>query len=275
MSIEQQTSIRREIISIAPLPSIIDNLDKLTNEEWKRGLLAWHAKESPEEIAQYTDHLEPRQILPNYKTFELPGVHKFYEEEGLDLLIHQSSLLGVIALLEQGAALSLIERLNRDKDAGGQSSEGDLAHGGANGVFLSMQTKGPGRVHFMDPFTRIWNAPEAIIVYKHNLLDRIDWYAYNSDEFGETSEHFMEKRPSPTEFFRSQFKKNDSLNEIVMPHGIANEDIDIIVLQTSEAVRSIIQKLQKNGIAQIGGRLLSEILVTKSQFISSRNNNNE
>ncbi len=275
MSFEQKTPFRREIVSIAPLPSIIDNLDQLTEEEWKRGLLAWHTKEMSEVVAPYTDHLVSRQALPDYKTFELPGAHTFYEEEGLDLLIHQSNLRGIFAIAAQGATLSLIERMNRDKDANGQSPEGDLAHGGANSVFISMQTKGPGRAHFNDPFTRAWNAPEAIIVYKHELLDRIDWYAYNNDEFGETSEHFMKKRPSPTEFFRSQFKKNNSLNEIVMPHGIANEDIDVIVLQTQEAVRLMIQSLQDKSITQIGGRPLTEILVTKAQFAYNRNKSDE
>jgi hypothetical protein len=271
MSFEQNTPFRHEIVSTAPLPSIIENFEGLTEEEWSKRLLAWHAKETVEMVVPYADRLVSRQILADYSTYELPGVHTIYEEEGLDLLIHQSSLRGIFAIALQVATLSLIERMNRDKDATGQSPEGDLVHGGANSVFISMLTKGPGRAYFNDPITRVWNAPEAIIVYKHELLDRIDWYAYNSDEFGETSEHFMKKRPSPTEFFRSQWKKNNSLNEIVMPHGIPNEDIDVIVLQTQDAIRLMMQNLQDNNITQIGGRPLAEIFVTKAQFASDRN----
>lgn len=270
MSRNREMSIDPRIVSISPLPDIIENRDLLSLHVWGQRLLAWHVKESPEVIAAFVSHLAPRQVLPDYQTLELPGVHKLYEEEGLDLLLHQSSVQGILGLAIDGATLSLIERMSRDPHADGQSVEGDLEHGGANSVFLSMLTKGPGRAHFRDPWMRTWNRPEAFIVYKHELLDRIDWFAYDKDEFGETSERVLDRRPSPLEFFRNQYSLNRPTNEIMMPHGIANEDIDCIVLQTEDGVQAMVDMLRDRGISQIGGRSLENILITKEQFAQRR-----
>lgn len=270
MSLERNNRFRSAIVSTAPLPSIVENRNLLPLNEWKQELLAWHVKESPAAIAEFVSFLQPRQVLPDYTTLELPGVHKLYQQEGLDLLLHCSSLQGILGMATQGAALSLIERMNRDRYADGQSPEGDLEHGGANSVFLSMLTKGPGRAFFRDPMAQTWNRPEAIVIYKHELLDRIDWFAYDTDEFGETSESFMQRRPSPLAFFRSQYRDNRSKNEIMMPHGIANEDIECILLQTEDDVFALASALKERGITRIGGRSLENVLMPKAQFIRHR-----
>ena len=55
-----------------------------------------------------------------------------------------------------------------------------------------------------------------------------------------------------------------------MPHGIANEDIDCIVLQTEDGVHAMVDMLRDRGISQIGGRSLENILITKEQFAQRR-----
>ncbi|MBP7898889.1 hypothetical protein KAZ92_03010 [Candidatus Gracilibacteria bacterium] len=262
----QKNSVYYDIVSVSPLPDIITNWNTLPEKEWKQELLAWHLKLPANDIAEKIPLLTATPVTPEYKTFTLPNQYKAYEKEGLGLLVHRLSLRGLLEIARTGAAVSLIKRMEKTKDAGGRSTESDLARGGANGVFLSMQTTGPGKIHFKDPFSYLGERSEAIIIYKHKVLDRIDWYAYNSDEFGRTDKAFMDSRPNPLEFFKQQSKTNSQINEIIFPHAIRNDDIETIVLRDAEEVLIILETLEKEGITHINGEPLKDIIVSEASF---------
>lgn len=255
--------------TLRPLPTIIENTEGLSSEEWRIGLLAWHHKLDGVDVVVASDakKLVQKRVIDGYATLESPGEYKEYEAMGLDVLFHRTSFEGVLKLVQEGAIFSFAERLNKGEETSPtRSGASDLNGGGANSVFLSMRTSGPGRGFNTNVFRYAGQESDAIVTYKSRLLDRIDWYAYDDDEFGRTTEDCMANRPTPQEFFQHQFTRNNPANELMFPHGVANDDIGEIVFRSPSLADEMIQSLRAKGISTIAGKPLAEVIISNKTF---------
>lgn len=246
-------------IEVRPLPAIIEK------PESGEALRDWHHKGNANNREAVS--LSPVSVTPEYSTWEEKGAHKEYLEKGLDFIYQRTSFDGILKIIQNGATISAVEAKKKDGNYFGRSVEQDFETGGANSVFLSILAKGPGRKYNEDPFAyTATNRSDVFVEYDSDILDRLDWYAYNNDNFGSTREEDLSERPSPVEFFEAQNKVNNQQNEVCFPHAIQNKKIKRIVVEGTDSRNYLLERFVQEGVTHLNGQRIENIVVTKKKF---------
>lgn len=135
----------------------------------------------------------------------------------------------------------------------GMSEGSDMTSGGANSVFLRMQSKNSSA---SGP-RLIWNNPEK-------LLSRTDWYAYNGDHFGAAIAGTGHSISGQTSDPHKVAQHTSSGNEVMIAHGLdlLGADAPDKVLCPSSYRKTLLAELTQAGITTIGGRPVEKVVVS-------------
>lgn len=210
------------------------------------------------------DHLQRKEVLPGYSPVVDEGASKRYLEDGNVYLTHQfyTDITGYIDPARvinaiRGGLYSSHERFKRGINVRGISTEKDFETGGADGVFLhAIPENAPVE-------TRTFIAPT--LFFDPQILDRLDWYAYNSDAYGELASSVV-PRVSPEEFFTAQRGDYSNSNEIIMNRGIPPEMITRLVYSDQVARDSMVSAFRAAGIEDIRGVSIEDFIQVHSNF---------
>lgn len=212
------------------------------------------------------DHLQRQEVFPGYYTIVDPGASERYQrdQEYPFILIHNISKMDAIPQILQNGLFSADQRYRRGCFQRGMSTMKDFDTGGADNVFLRLI---PNDARFSFDIT---------LLIRPEVLDRTDWYAYNSDQCGSTAPNIFDYRPSPEEFINYQLKFFKKPNEIMMRRGISASMFPEIVVKESSQRNYILKILQESGITEINGTSIENFISVhpdvKSYIESSRKN---
>ena len=266
MSPELAKSRLREILEKdLGIPSALSKVSKEAEQNYKTARYKWqHAIEedlTSEQIAK-AKALEYEEVFPGYTTLVEKGIHKEYFKEGNEdiratHLLYEDNFKSVYNILTHGL-MSTTERFSRGIMRNGMSSNVDIDTGGADNVF-----------------TRITNSKHRkqihgnLIIFKPELFDRTDWYAYGYDNYGSTYEENFSDRLSPKEAIAQISDDEDILcnNEQMFRTGIGANYIESIMVDPINR-NKYIKWLKEKGIEEFDGRNIEEVIISRESFVS-------
>lgn len=203
--------------------------------------------------------LKTRELADGYVVTEEVGANESYIGANEFVLLHTSPIDNLAQVLKYG----LISRMERYKRGIGQKNipaTPDMESGGADSVFVGCFSLDNENLKMLMPNSGV------TFVFKSELLDRTDWYAYNSAKFGSTKAEDLAERPNPADFFTAQRENNILSNEIMLRRMISIDYIDAIIVKNEERRNLIAAMLKSNGITEVAGQPVDQILVTEEIF---------
>ena len=227
---------------------------KLARYRWMRKLPA----ELSADDAAAAERLERAEVFPGYSTLVERGRGQaLLEEYGDDIraihTFHTGSAKSIYRALTQGL-MSSSERYARGELREGLSTDIDFDSGGADNVFT--------RVATADDRAKM---DETLVVFKPELFDRTDWYAYGYDMFGSTDKSDFAQRLTPDELFEELLNPElrTVANEQMFRTGIGAEYIEAIEVPENER-DAMVSELVAMGLTEVGGRPIAEIVRGKA-----------
>ncbi len=232
---------------------------------YKRARYAWqHKTEAPEGIET---KLVREEVSPGYSTYVEKGKSQEYQQISSYAPIHYVISDGSLpAIIKAGGLLSTHERYRRGLFVEGMSSRGDLESGGADSVFTRVVSKDALAQRDQDITL---SGREVYLVFDPALWERTDWYAYDSDRFGSVDPSIFKHRMKPEEILKSQKDEGySSCNEQMFRNGISSSHIRGIACGSGEKAMEIYKSLVAEGITEINGKPLEEIITVVPGYSS-------
>jgi hypothetical protein len=228
--------------------------DQVSEDPYKIARYAWHHKIEDGSVANTPlEKLVREEVFPGYSTIVEPGKSEDYERKHGELaLIHKVASDAMLPNMLTNGLLATRERLGRGVKSIGMSSERDLATGGADSVFVRTVTEKSLRGGMYDADT--YDA--TTIVLKPELMDRTDWYAYDSDKYGTTEPSTFDTRLAPNDLLERLGERGWGLmthNEQMFRTGISVEAIAGVSVGSLEHRKLLITSLHESGVAEVNG----------------------
>ena len=242
------------------IEDIMDVPDVEATQEYKRNRYIWHHKmEAPPLGAE--DGLARKEVFPGFFTLVEEGKYKEYMRISPYAVYHECRTINNIPdIISSGGLMSSFERFSRGLMRNGMSTDTDMETGGADSVFTRIVTESANDTNL------IINPNRVYIVFRPDILDRTDWYAYEYDQYGRTDPDIFSNRSSPKEFFESQSRYCSATNEQMFRTGIASKDIATIACANHECRQKMIQVFEDAGILDIQGKPIREMFFVTENF---------
>ncbi|MGB0685819.1 MAG: hypothetical protein ACPGQD_06530, partial [Planctomycetota bacterium] len=138
----------------------------------------------------------------------------------------------------------------------GASSGPDMNTGGAFGVFV--RVVGKQSAGWYESF-----GPHKVLI-GHRELERVDWWGYNSDKYGDTRGSLFKDRPTRSALLARQGRSSTSSNEIMLPHQVARSSMLGIAMRNESGRQRVLGQLRGMGITEVRGRPVEEFVVVMS-----------
>lgn len=191
------------------------------------------------------------------------------EMEGYNLMhqMHNEPAQSYIDLIDlmlehNGSFVSTVEKLRVGVPVGGMSPEADMLSGGASYIFMRW------RANPMSPQSL---RSEMGFFFKPSVAARTDTISFSHDLFGECHDAYVQDNRvvSPLDWKR-QAEGNRS-NETIVKYNITLLDnIDVIVLDSADAKKRMVDTFKKHGIDKLpDGRKVDDIVKVKRGARSS------
>ncbi len=247
---------------------ISDALNEVSTEsaeDYKRARYAWEHRvyEMHADDYEAAGKLESAEVAPGYTTMVEPGKHKEYEAKYGEMcayhVMYSEETNSIVSTLTSGLLCSS-ERYQRGIFDDGMSTPKDLKSGGGDSVFTRVSRPDHARA-----------MAKTTIVFKPELFDRTDWYAYDCDRYGSTEDDEYQKRITPDQLF-SKLADNSlvqSSNEQMFRTGIGADYIQEIRVNPAQR-DEILAELHAQGVTEIVGRSVEEIVVANENYIAPK-----
>ncbi len=201
--------------------------------------------------AKRISKMKPKKVFDGYQTYVEEGILKEYEKAGLKHVWAGVSEAESVSKILQGPGL--MANNNRFKSGmkmTGASPVEDFLKGGSDSVFTRIGVKSKERkIRYQESYL----GGNYRIIIDPKVMERTDWYAYDSDNYGSTAAADMASRKSPKEFIKSMTENWRASNEIMFRHGIYKEDFIGISANTETQKTQLLNQLKKDKISEING----------------------
>ena len=191
----------------------------------------------------------------HYKNIGADHVFVGVKRDGRDLLVNMG---------KKQEALKCSSIRHKTGISGGASVGTDMERGGGDSVFGRIVTKRAikDKMEYNDAF----KGGVYEIIYSPKVLERMDWYAYDGDNFGSTLPHTWDSRLGAEDFIYKMNSSYSSSNEIMFRSALAAEDAVGIVCETDQLRRNLIDNFKANGVTKINGKSISSFVTVSSQM---------
>ncbi len=236
-----------------------------SEEDYKRARYAWEHRiyEMHTDDYEAAGKLESSEVAPGYATMIEPGKHKEYEAKYGEMcayhVMYSEETSSIVATLTSGLLCSS-ERYQRGIFDDGMSTPKDLKSGGGDSVFTRVSRPDHARAMM-----------KTTILFKPELFDRTDWYAYDRDRYGSTEDDEYQQRLTPDQLFSRLADGSlvQSSNEQMFRTGIGPDYIQEIRVNPAQR-DEILAELRAQGVAEIGGRSIEDIVVANENYVAPR-----
>lgn len=226
--------------------------------------LALAAGATPERLAK----LEFLEVYPGYFTVYDPSLPAQLAKAGARYLYSTSDNADRVIDMLLGGQKSSLTRFQEGVLVQGKSSNSDFGSGGASSVFSRVVTesaqmnafKKSGTHTFMD-----WGGSRPYkLIINRAALGRLDWYAYNGDNFGRTTTLKPENHGEA--IIRTMNANYVSNNELMFPIGNSPRFVDFVVCGTDAQKKDLVDKLTARGITEFNGRPVESFVRVETSF---------
>lgn len=211
------------------------------------------------------------KVADGYGTYVEKGIANEYKKHGLTYVwsgVPRGE--NVVAIVKNGGMASTNDRCKGgffDPYAGASSFD-DMESGGSDSVFTRIGVKNAHHKRSKVPveYSDCFYGQNYRIKFKPEIMERTDWYAYDSDSYGTTNAGSMNKRYSAVEFIKKMTSGYESGNEIMFRHGIPVSDFEEIIAETAAGKQQLIQLFNNEGITAINGVPLARFIKVGSKI---------
>nr|DAU76871.1 MAG TPA: minor capsid protein [Caudoviricetes sp.] len=209
------------------------------------------------------NNLKLEKVFDGYSTYVNPGIVKEYQKAGLEYVWSGvSSKEAIVAVYKGGGLQSTNNRLTLGFAGNGASMKQDVESGGADNVFTRIATKGAYKSK--RDYSPSFSSGEYQIIMNPKVMERTDWYAYDFDNYGRTSENNMSFRLNSFDFVKKMEKDYEPSNEIMFRHGIPVTEWIGIDTNSEYKKKALIEALKGEGINKINGKSLEKFIRVNS-----------
>ena len=267
-----------EALKLLKLEDALDLPESHSDDEYIKARVMWHEKiTSSEEYEEYKKYqaqkygqileqqLHLEEIFPGYTTVVHDGLSEQLKKDGRFILTHRLYEMKNIGSILQAGLLSSYERYKRGGIISGSSTHADFLSGGADSVFLRFM---PEKSEYGPVNPEVY---ATTLIINPKTLDRTDWYAYHSDNYGSTGAPFSDRIPA-SQVPQLIRKFYSDTNEIMFRKAIPPEDIFGIVVRSIESKTKLVDYLHSVNITTLNGKPIEEciFLCSNNQEIFSK-----
>jgi len=225
------------------------------------GKMAKESKQSEDTIVQWINGMQLGEAFSGTDTYINQDTdYNQWVTKGVDYLIHSISpqrTADVFGTAGSQGLMSSRERFGRGITVGGGSTGDDFRTGGADSAFTRVVN------YKVAPKRGIQDIGGAVsLILDKSLLSRSDWYAYKSDNFGDT-----DFKAHTYDRLTEAGKASASDNEVMFRAGIPAQFVRGIVCRSQSVKKELLDTLAQKGITQIGTVPINEytVLVAANQ----------
>lgn len=235
-------------------PARMSELSGLTGKDLTAKLDAMLQEEG---LTKRVGSLVMQTVFDGYSTVVEQGISKEYSKAGLRYVwAGVNSDDAVVSILQGKGFMSTNTRSLAGMDFTGASPASDMGTGGSDSVFTRIgvqMKKGP-----QPRFDNCYMGSGYRIIISPEVMERTDWYAYDHDNYGSTSD--LASRDTPVDFIKKMATKYRSGNEIMFRRGIPKEQFTGIVCPSDTKRAQLLTKLQQAGFTEINGVPVQDFL---------------
>lgn len=196
------------------------------------------------------------EVFPGYRTYVDEGIGVEYEKAGLRYLwAGVDNADDVVTILKSPGLASTNCRNMQGIKRCGASLKDDMKSGGSDSVFCRIGAKGVN-----DEFRSSYKGGHYRILIDPKEMERTDWYAYEKDNYGDTSDVELNGRPTPLQFIKNMVSNYKCSNEIMFRRGIIKKHFIGISCQTDREAARLRRLLRNEGITEINGIPISKFI---------------
>jgi hypothetical protein len=229
-------------------PNRIQELDGLTPEQIPTKLDMIIKQEKID--LKRVNNMKMVKVFDGYQTYIEEGIQATYEKAGLKYVwtgIPDAD--DIVKVIQSPGLLSNNNRFKAGMKRVGASPVEDFRTGGSDNVFTRIGVKNKNNPRFDDSY----RGSRYRILIDPKEMQRTDWYAFDSDSFGNSDASRLASRPSPVEFIKNMATSYRSGNEIMFRHGIAKESFIGISCQSNSLKAELLDKFKKANITAVNG----------------------
>lgn len=171
-----------------------------------------------------------------------------------------TSIDDVALMVSSGEMLPTLQRWGRGIVTSGMSSRRDIETGGADSVFTRLVFDGQVGNE------RRYHLDDYMLVFDTKALERTDWYAYTSDEFGRTTASTFYGRYGTEEHFKQASAHYCSSNEVCFPKTMPMTYLKEVRVPDAER-QLLVDKLHAVGISEVNGIRLEKLITTIGRYV--------
>ena len=257
---EAESIFRKSRLLWQNAPGRMSELNGLTGKALTDKLDAMLTEEG---LTKRVGNLVTQTVFDGYSTVVEQGISKEYSKAGLRYVwagVNRED--AVVSILQGKGLMATNTRCRAGMDLGGASPVDDMESGGSDSVFTRIgvqMKKGP-----QPRFDNCYMGSGYRIIISPEVMERTDWYAYDHDNYGRTSD--LASRPTPLEFIKDMATKYRNGNEIMFRQGIPKEAFSGIVCPSQAHMASLQKKLKAAGITEINGIPIKDFLKVGSEI---------
>jgi len=212
------------------------------------------------------DRIEYEEVYPGYVTAVEKDKHKEYVDKyGVKGMIMKIDDHNAAKILSSSGLMSSYERYKRGVIVHGPSTDRDFDTGGGSFVFTrAVNENALDRNPSFNEFFPHFDA--ATIIVDPSQLDRLDWFAYQTDNYGSTEPEKFDKRPSAKEFFEKEKVHFNDGNEVMFKRGIPKEAFKALVVDNGTQKNKVVEQLRNHGINEVNGTPVEEFVQVALHF---------
>ncbi len=180
-------------------------------------------------------------------------------KKGLHSVYTQFSGDHLESMFKMGKLLCTSTRWAKGVLTHGMSSTPDMESGGATEVFTRILTNHATQGGYW------YNSGKPALVFRPEIMSRLDCYCYASDQYGSKKPGTFSQRISPAKLVEQMSVSYNTSNEVMFHDAISIDDAAYLVCDDPA---TYIARLKKIGITSVGGKPLSEFVISKAKFKS-------
>lgn len=201
-------------------------------------------------------------VYPGYFTVVDPSLPDRLAELGARYLYSTADTAErAIDMLTEGQKSSAT-RFAEGRLVQGKSSSSDFGTGGAFSVFTRLVTE--SAIQKKSSFMNWGGSRPFKIILSRDVLSRLDWYGYNSDNYGRTTN--LTAAHHGEALVKTIQSSYGSTNELMFPVGNAPAFFDFVVCETEAQRKKLLELLTARGVESFNGKPIEQFVRVEKTF---------
>lgn len=203
--------------------------------------------------AAHLKDVEEVEVYPGHKALYSKSLGKEIAAQ-FPTMTHTGSPPAAIAadIVSETGLMSSAKRYATGTFTTGMSTSTDFETGGADGVFMRLNSKEK------EHHTSSGGSGFKLILDTEKVMGRLDWWAFNEDNYGRSSYDQSGSRWAVKDMKRG---RESGSNEVMAPQGIPPSAIKLMICKNADYRNEVLATLKARGVTKINGMPVEQVVV--------------